>query len=489
LRVFGDRSLRVKLILGFLTITMLSVGAVAFSSDHTIRSELTTNVGRSLKSQAATMALAVGDLLARQLDTLQGFAFNQVIQDQVAEIGAAYSGTPATNQAQLNALNQQWAAARTTDPLVQDRLNNVVASELKEYRSTFPDNMGMFVTDKYGALAAATSRTAAYYFADQDWWQAAWNNGQGAVYIGQPAFDQNTQSFALPIAVPIYGHGTREVVGILSTSYRPSKLIRLVNNLRGGALGHPQLLLNDGRFVTPDNKLASLEPGTLAQLQPADADYVELTYQGEPSFVSQAPVTAITGEPAIAKLRWRLAVYQARAESLAPVDRVTQLTLFISLIALLVAGVLALGLAQVMSTPIRRLIQAVQQIAAGDVHVTIPVTSRDEMGVLTQAFNQMTNEVAAARQRRARRRVLLAVVVGLDQFDVRSDLFGMRVAADGTKIDPMGFAFSASPAAESWPNVSAGSGLTTVAVRPIGRKGRCRNRLEPPTPQRTPHPA
>src|SRR4029077_2063796 len=50
----------------------------------------------------------------------------------------------------------------------------------------------------------------------------------------------------------------------------------------------------------------------------------------------------------------------------------------------------------------------------------------------------------------------------LDQFDVRSDLFGMRVAADGTKIDPMGFVFSATPAAESWPNVSAVSGLTLI---------------------------
>ncbi len=50
----------------------------------------------------------------------------------------------------------------------------------------------------------------------------------------------------------------------------------------------------------------------------------------------------------------------------------------------------------------------------------------------------------------------------LNQFDTRSDLFGMRVAADGTKIDPMGFVFSASPGAESWPNVTAGNGLTLI---------------------------
>lgn len=50
----------------------------------------------------------------------------------------------------------------------------------------------------------------------------------------------------------------------------------------------------------------------------------------------------------------------------------------------------------------------------------------------------------------------------IDAFDTRSDLFGMRISADGNKIDPMGFVFSACDAAESWPNVTAGNGLTLL---------------------------
>jgi PKD repeat protein len=50
----------------------------------------------------------------------------------------------------------------------------------------------------------------------------------------------------------------------------------------------------------------------------------------------------------------------------------------------------------------------------------------------------------------------------LNQLDSRSDLFGMRVTADGLKVDPMGFVFSAVPSAESWPNVTAGNGLTLL---------------------------
>ena len=50
----------------------------------------------------------------------------------------------------------------------------------------------------------------------------------------------------------------------------------------------------------------------------------------------------------------------------------------------------------------------------------------------------------------------------LDQFDARSDLIGMRITSAGIKVDPMGFVFSASAAAESWPSVTAGNGLTLI---------------------------
>ena len=50
----------------------------------------------------------------------------------------------------------------------------------------------------------------------------------------------------------------------------------------------------------------------------------------------------------------------------------------------------------------------------------------------------------------------------LNQLDSRSDLFGIRVTAAGTKVDPMGFVFAATPVAESWPNVTAGNGLTLL---------------------------
>ncbi|MDH3404499.1 MAG: PKD domain-containing protein [Acidobacteriota bacterium] len=50
----------------------------------------------------------------------------------------------------------------------------------------------------------------------------------------------------------------------------------------------------------------------------------------------------------------------------------------------------------------------------------------------------------------------------LDQLDATSDLFGMRVAADGTVLDPLGFAYSLAPASEAYPTVAASGGASLL---------------------------
>jgi PKD repeat protein len=50
----------------------------------------------------------------------------------------------------------------------------------------------------------------------------------------------------------------------------------------------------------------------------------------------------------------------------------------------------------------------------------------------------------------------------LDPLDARGDLFGMRVRPDGTPLDPRGFAFSISSAAEAYANVASAGGATLL---------------------------
>jgi adenylate cyclase len=68
-------------------------------------------------------------------------------------------------------------------------------------------------------------------------------------------------------------------------------------------------------------------------------------------------------------------------------------TILIS-VAMVVVGILgAVGLATVLARPVLRLAEGTRAIAAGHFEIALPVTTRDEIGTLTESFNQMARSL------------------------------------------------------------------------------------------------
>jgi adenylate cyclase len=70
-------------------------------------------------------------------------------------------------------------------------------------------------------------------------------------------------------------------------------------------------------------------------------------------------------------------------------NRATMIT--VALVVIGVGG--AVGLATMLSRPIFRLVQGTKAIAEGNFTIVLPVTSRDELGTLTESFNQMARSL------------------------------------------------------------------------------------------------
>ncbi|MGH7320650.1 MAG: adenylate/guanylate cyclase domain-containing protein [Candidatus Rokuibacteriota bacterium] len=68
-------------------------------------------------------------------------------------------------------------------------------------------------------------------------------------------------------------------------------------------------------------------------------------------------------------------------------------TLWVSAVMILVGIAGAIGMSSVLSRPILRLAEGTRAIAAGNFQVTLPVASRDEIGVLTESFNGMARSL------------------------------------------------------------------------------------------------
>ena len=77
----------------------------------------------------------------------------------------------------------------------------------------------------------------------------------------------------------------------------------------------------------------------------------------------------------------------------ASVARLRRTVVVASLFTALLAGLLALFIAERTARPIRRLTQVVQRMAEGDLSARLVPITHDEVGVLTRAFNQMSGRL------------------------------------------------------------------------------------------------
>jgi GAF domain-containing protein/HAMP domain-containing protein len=394
IRQYAGYTVRVKLIAAFLSVSLLSLAAVTYFNSRTLQTILADQAGSAMNLLAESQALAIGDLLVRQMDTLQSLSLNRIIYEGVQVANVDYGATPILEQ--LEQLEEEWQAAGYNDPIVQERLTNSVAAQLLTFGSRFTDHASLMVTDQYGAVIGTTSRTLNYVQADQTWWQAAFNDGRGALYISQAEFDERTGSFNIIMAVAIYAPNSEQAIGVLATSFRMKSLADLLLAGHGDDAGQAELYLPGGLSLHAGDirpRQAALEATLVDELLQAETGYAIANYHGIPNLVAIAPVASVSGEAYVANLNWSTIGHQSRAASLAAARVQERNTLFLALGVALGAAVAAVATAQLLTNPIIRLNETATRIAAGDFWAQASVESGDEIGHLATTFNSMTAEL------------------------------------------------------------------------------------------------
>jgi methyl-accepting chemotaxis protein len=422
-QMLTDLPMRAKLLLSYLAITALVASVIAFASSRSVSGALTEEVGASLQNAAAQSGLAIGSTLERQVGALRAFSLNTAVKDSVEAADNLRDLRPETGKADLQKLDAQWSAANADDPFIRSHLNNSAALELAEYSKQFPDNVEVLVTDQYGGLVAATSRTSSYYHAQQAWWQAAWNDGQGATYIGQPEYHANARSLAITIALPLHGLQSDKIIGIIRTTYRLDNLVNIIGGVRLGETGRAQLLLPSGQVIAADHTLAAVGPQLGQQLELAAAGGADASITNTaPSVVGLARVATASSDATIAGMGWQVFIQQQRDESLAPVLASERMIFLSSLGALILAGLLAILVAQLISAPIDRLTSAASALADGDLSRRMGMRRHDEIGVLASHIDTMAQALADRSATEQARERAMAEYLMFVQHVARGDL-------------------------------------------------------------------
>jgi GAF domain-containing protein len=392
---FSRFTIRTKFIASAVLLVLMTAFVLTFVISRNTRDTLIEVTGQRLNSVANSQGLLIGELLARQINTLQTLSRNQAIQTNVLIANNNYNGTDAEIRLQLDELETTWRSAEYTDALPQSRLNNLVANELLEFQRQFRTNINVLATDRYGGIVGTTNVVEQFSYSEEPWWQTTFNNGRGATFIGTPEIDQDTDLFQLVIAVPIYGSNSQNAVGVLQSTYSLRDLsdILFYAQQEFGESTHLDLLIPPNRLIDIEGREVEtvLLPNTLDQLQVNQLqDFSQFEFEGETNLVSQGAVNTLLHVPDIDSQGWVIVTHQPLSETLVPVRNQQRTFIILGLGVLVAASLVAAFIGQRLTSPIINLTEAAAQVSEGNLAIQARVETEDEMGTLAKSFNEMT---------------------------------------------------------------------------------------------------
>lgn len=152
----------------------------------------------SLQSNAEEVPQAVHDLVP----TLQKFGHDPILIEAVNAQNAK-----GLTLASIKERDKEWRQTNGFDAEMEAMMKNSAAKKLSEFENTKNYFFELFLMDNQGANVAMTNKTSDYWQGDEAKWQESFNEGKGAVHIGEVEFDDSAQYYLVQVSVPVIDAG------------------------------------------------------------------------------------------------------------------------------------------------------------------------------------------------------------------------------------------------------------------------------------------
>lgn len=182
-------------------------------------------------------------------------------------------------------------------------------------------------------------------------------------------------------------------VGTIVIDLDYGKVMQLVQTIRFGKQGYAFMVDRGGRIISHplyrpyEYNLAKFEDSRLREfvvdMISGGTGWRTFFQEGERA-AAYAPVPS----PG-----WSLAVSVPISEFVSEANGLRSYVIQVVIVALMLSGIAVTYLSYKILKPVRRLWVATERVAGGDLNEEIPVTSNDEIGMLTQSFNCMVQSL------------------------------------------------------------------------------------------------
>lgn len=195
------------------------------------------------------------------------------------------------------------------------------------------------------------------------------------------------------IALPVKHNG--ELLGVVGGDLSLETLVKIINSVDFGGIGHAFLVSGDGQvIVSPDKdhvmkNLKDIYPGSPVRI---GKGIQEVELNGEDRILSFTPVTGLPGA------EWYIGLSIDKSKAYAPLSHFRTSALIAMFVAVAAIALLLSLLIQVLMRPLTTMGRAMQDIAQGEGDLTrrLVVQGKDEFAVLGGSFNQFVERIHAS---------------------------------------------------------------------------------------------
>lgn len=397
-RWLWSQSLQRKTILGMVLVGLLPLALSLFLTYVEERRALREITGSNFKGIAVEVARKIETQIMRGINEAQQLATIPFIRAAVKEANRSYEGRESEKiKAFIEEWKERWRARKNPHEFPAF-VNRIATNYLVDWHAVRKsDYLGILVTDNQGALVLSSLPQVRFYHGDTEWWETAFQQGQGQIYVSDLTFDPSFGTHVLNVAVPIFDQGRHQALGTVSIVLRRDSLFRSISEVAAGVTGHAMLIDVDGTpLICPVLSLEqhSANPDMVAAINKEQAGWVHVTqdtHGARDSLVGYAhlriPETLAT--ESFRGRQWLTIVRQNPQETYAPLQ---QLLVKVAMYGVVVLGILWLAgliVARKLVSPIQTLHEGVQRIGAGNWDHPLVLETGDEIEALSHAFNKM----------------------------------------------------------------------------------------------------
>ena len=390
-----------KLAVG-LTALLLMLASTALYSSMAGKAALVEGVGLASEAIAESLSSSI-DMLIRLrchevLTVLNGYGV-----DVEVDISNAVFDAMVDPQAYIDQIDENWTSAPpdeipdTMEAVLGNNLSLLLKTQLVDHYLDEHGAVvfgGIIVTNKYGAIVAATHRPLDYGQSEESWWQGAfYGPEESSLYYSDIQYDEASEVYGVCTCIPIEDDAG-DAIGVARATVN---VLTIGKDIELTALGYEtselKITTSDGRLIFSTRAYVMLRDVSSSAFFERATDsrghFVEK--EGEADRLFSYVVS--TGYQNYEGSGWLVFLTYSEDEVLGPAIELETGILTVAVLALALGAVVSVALSRSITRPIRSLETATRNMAKGELDQRITTSRKDEFGRLAESFNEMAAEL------------------------------------------------------------------------------------------------